>query len=411
MKKLFALIALLCPLILFAQFEVMDSGTNHKLEDVYFIDENTGVAVGDMGTIIRTTDGGVTWTTVMTVDTITLYEVGFFDELNGIATGNHTYISSDGGATWETSFESEMNTSFFADLEIVNSTTCYLSTYHIGLLKSTDHGQTWDTLNTANQSFLYKAMNFMTEEVGYTSSQLGPPTESILKTTDGGVNWDTLVSSSPWNNTVLEEIVFVDENIGFQAGWYNAHFIKTTDGGGTWYVPEITDDITGQLLDLDISPERPNSYYACGWYGEILKSTNQGDSWHRIDNGIGESNSMNAIFFVDDLNGWVVGDQGMVLRTTNGGEVLSTNEATPEHDILIYPNPAGDVFQVDLIQAAEHNVDRLIIFDYQGKKVADHNWESIQNGVDVSALPAGIYTVRLMYEDNVAFRSKFVKEQ
>jgi len=38
------------------------SGTTELLYGVFFTDANTGTAVGVRGTILRTTDGGATWT-------------------------------------------------------------------------------------------------------------------------------------------------------------------------------------------------------------------------------------------------------------------------------------------------------------------------------------------------------------
>jgi hypothetical protein len=37
----------------------LTSGTSATLHGIYFLDPNEGVAVGDSGTILRTTDGGV----------------------------------------------------------------------------------------------------------------------------------------------------------------------------------------------------------------------------------------------------------------------------------------------------------------------------------------------------------------
>src|SRR5215470_11506826 len=38
------------------------SGTDRNLVGVSFVDQDTGFAVGTAGTVLRTTDGGITWT-------------------------------------------------------------------------------------------------------------------------------------------------------------------------------------------------------------------------------------------------------------------------------------------------------------------------------------------------------------
>ena len=52
-----------------------------------FVTDRIGVIVGDKGTILHTTDGGSTWSTIKTNLTENLYSVSFADELNGFAVG------------------------------------------------------------------------------------------------------------------------------------------------------------------------------------------------------------------------------------------------------------------------------------------------------------------------------------
>jgi len=52
---------LLSTQICFAQWYLQNSGTTKNLYAVHFIDENIGIAVGDSGTILRTTNGGTAW--------------------------------------------------------------------------------------------------------------------------------------------------------------------------------------------------------------------------------------------------------------------------------------------------------------------------------------------------------------
>ena len=48
------------------------AATTRSLEDVSFADANTGTAVGDDGTILRTTNGGNTWVNQTSGTTTTL---------------------------------------------------------------------------------------------------------------------------------------------------------------------------------------------------------------------------------------------------------------------------------------------------------------------------------------------------
>src|SRR5262249_16714511 len=78
------------------------SGTTNILHGVSFVDANTGTAVGESGSIVRTTDGGATWTPQFSGTTNILYGVSFVDANTGTAVGGNGTIlrTTDGGATW-----------------------------------------------------------------------------------------------------------------------------------------------------------------------------------------------------------------------------------------------------------------------------------------------------------------------
>jgi len=72
------------------------------LDGIWFIDRNTGTIVGSKSTILRTIDGGETWTAQASGCTAALRRVCCIDALSGTAAGIfgtilHTTI---GGVTW-----------------------------------------------------------------------------------------------------------------------------------------------------------------------------------------------------------------------------------------------------------------------------------------------------------------------
>ncbi len=74
----------------------------YYLRALHFIDNNTGWACGMFGTIIKTTDGGYTWTLQSTGVIGTLFDIDFLDSLNGVASGQDAIlITQDGGNTWQ----------------------------------------------------------------------------------------------------------------------------------------------------------------------------------------------------------------------------------------------------------------------------------------------------------------------
>ena len=59
----------------------------NDLNSVCFIDANVGFTVGNSGTILKTTNGGQSWSSQWIASSIHLYDVSFFDENNGIVVG------------------------------------------------------------------------------------------------------------------------------------------------------------------------------------------------------------------------------------------------------------------------------------------------------------------------------------
>ncbi|MFZ4400528.1 MAG: YCF48-related protein [Bacteroidales bacterium] len=60
-----------------------------------------------------------------------------------------------------------------------------------------------------------------------------------------------------------------------------------------------------------------NTAYVVGKNGTILKTSNGGQSW--VSQISGTTTHLNSIYFTDANTGFIVGDNGMFLKTTNGG--------------------------------------------------------------------------------------------
>ena len=68
-------------------------------------------------------------------------------------------------------------------------------------------------------------------------------------------------------------------------------------------------------------------------------STNGGLSWNPIN--VNTSATLTSIYFIDNINGWIVGSSGKVLKTTDGGESWNT--------LTITTNPnLNDVYFINI---------------------------------------------------------------
>ena len=79
-----------------------------------------------------------------------------------------------------------------------------------------------------------------------------------------------------------------------------------------------------------------------GWQASseaLCGQQTEGDTWQEVDSGT--NLSFNDIYFIDPMNGWVVGDQGIILRSVDGGVTWFKQQSK------VYPNFLASVSFVD----------------------------------------------------------------
>jgi photosystem II stability/assembly factor-like uncharacterized protein len=157
------------------------SGTTNNLRNVCFVRQggtDIGIAVGLEGTILRTTNGGQSWSKQLSKTNAALNSVFFTDKNIGTVVGANTILrTTNGGATWQQSPNVYLNSVYFAD----NNTGWAVGERGL-ILKTTDGGLTWTKLvSGASRSLL--AVQFIDSETGLIVGECG----KILKTTNGGI--------------------------------------------------------------------------------------------------------------------------------------------------------------------------------------------------------------------------------
>jgi photosystem II stability/assembly factor-like uncharacterized protein len=128
--------------------------TRNTLTSVFFIDNQTGFAVGHEATILKTTDGGNNWTLQYneTRGETPLMGVYFTDAQNGIAVGGFSYVfkTANGGEDWEQvvliedSYDDFHLNDVFTDI----NGNMYIPAEFGTVYKSVDRGTTWQTIAT-----------------------------------------------------------------------------------------------------------------------------------------------------------------------------------------------------------------------------------------------------------------------
>lgn len=223
----------------------VDSGSTMRLLRVGLNKNGLAVAVGAFGTLLKSTDGGETWTSIApnwaelykssntggqfeTVrDEPTLYVVKVFDDGSILIGGEYGQLnlSSDGGATWAASFQGV------------------------------------SAENAATPPTIF-GMNIGDDGVGYASGQGG----LVIKTGDAGRTWTQMPSGS---EASLFDIDSTRDGhvvaVGMRAGLVSA------DGGATWKSLDALDLSLNWYAGLSRGTSTPgNALFAVGHSGRVL---------------------------------------------------------------------------------------------------------------------------------------------
>jgi photosystem II stability/assembly factor-like uncharacterized protein len=391
---------------------------NERLLAVTFTDANTGTAVGfgggvsgGTGIILRTTNGGTTWTyqslgTSYILNGVSyihgLHGVSFINAYTGTVVGESGKIfqTTDGGATWTCD-------TFFNNLSAVSFTDANTGTAVgvLAMLRTTNGGVTW-TSQSSGATYSLRGVFFTDANTGTAVGLFAP----ILRTTNGGGTWTS--DSSWWTHYCLYGVSFTDANTGTIVGpgliscnngncdTLDAVILRTTNGGVTW-----TSQSSGTRTSLiAVSFTDANTGTAVGGDGTILRTTNGGATW--ISQSSGTTDLLTGVSFTDANTGTAVGNNGTILRTTTGGVTgvkdnpnliaQIPNQFALEQN---YPNPFNPTTTISYQLPAIATVE-LKIFDVLGRDVQTLVNERQSAGIhsvifDARDLSSGVYFYRL----------------
>lgn len=210
---------------------------------VQFVDVNSGWAVVGNGSglnnmtsgaLIRTTNGGASWTILPAASGIPY----FIDANNGwsitsSSSGvpvNHISHTTDGGNNWSTQLTDSSGGGFIA-IQFVDGNNGWVVGDSGKVLRTTNSGTTWTRITNTGNNSTHKALFFLDANIGWIGgrpfSNQGPAI--VLHTTNGGGSWS--VQSTPSQYGIFC-IRFTDANNGWFTADYGG-FAKTTSGGAT----------------------------------------------------------------------------------------------------------------------------------------------------------------------------------
>ena len=396
----------------------VNSNTTEHLYDIFFVDSLTGYCVGGQDSagypqgkiILQTTDGGENWTTIFSQDSLYIQSAFVGDsadhsKLYAFAQKKRNHrdygepylvstIVSSPPLNWSVTpisyrpFRPKVynNAMYFADLS--------------GSLKKLENDSISIVLN--------KGGLFDVNSNGLLWLGLDKNIPVAYFSNDYGSTIDTFNNLPPnWNSNQLTRAkMFLLEDAYLIYITYGNAIISSFDSGQTWNY--VGTDNPSFRFHASYHPnfifDARTVYAIRGDRDKITKTDYLGskiDTLHTLNfRGI-------KITFINDRIGFVIGENGNILKTTNGGGGrVGINEGEElKKNIKVFPNPVKGLLRIEVPEGFV--IEEMGLLNVEGREV-----KRFKKGVtvlEVSDIPAGPYVLRINTSEGV-FTEKVVVE-
>lgn len=267
---------------------------NIDVNDIWAVDENNVWAVGSGNSILKTVDGGQTWTS-----------------LQAPANKANTALSA---------------------ISIVNKTNIWISGSGGTVYNSTDNGNTWKMFDTTFFHVgLMQGIWAITSQKVYVVGGIDFPQERgfIAYTLNGGTTWDSVYPANDYNRNEWIGVTASGNTIVIYGG--KSHYMVSTDGGATWENDSVNAGGGGGGADINhMVMLDTRTWWAALDLDHIYLTIDGGSSWTTQEPIVQDGEFLVGIdawdshlaLAVGTLAGWP--EKGSVLRTSNSGTTWET---------------------------------------------------------------------------------------
>ncbi|MBD3383955.1 T9SS type A sorting domain-containing protein [candidate division KSB1 bacterium] len=407
----------------FAQWNIKMNGLPDDLGAGFTIDTSKPnsaiISVSSQHAMFQTIDGGETWQTVnLPSDVLAVTDISMYDN-------NHIWICSvngliystvDGGKTWDCQFDNPSVTDCINYIKMFDQNRGMAMADCLDpvvnpegpaiFLRTEDGGKNWVSMNDSafggGSGDLWRRVAFSSPAVGY-FFESGVNPQTLYKTTDGGKTWHSL--EFPENYiTVLN---FYNDNIGLACSLYYKVY-QTLNGGKSWSGYVVSNDFSWGN-DIEFAPNDPSKVWMTD-NQKLYFSSDTGKTWTEQ-----QSFGCRDISFIDDRNGFLLGDN-IVYHTTNGGisMVHDYKSALLHTPVLFqnYPNPFNSRSTISFY-IAEKSYIKLSIYNIIGENIitlADQDFLPGKHRIlfNGEQLPSGTYIYKLEANNHVIQNKKLL---
>jgi photosystem II stability/assembly factor-like uncharacterized protein len=241
----------------------------------------------------------------------------------------------------------------FYDVHAVTADRAFVVGYGGKILETADGGRTWEIRPSGVDEALYAVQ--MTDDMhGWISGQDG----IILRTEDGGRTWQRQQSNALFTDrdgTVSPLYLFALFALDNDHAWAvgdRSILTSTTDGGKTWRARkiEMEADLSGGVSLAAADPvlydvvftDRQHGWIV-GEFGKILHSSDGGETWHEQERTLMEGTgiidmldlpTLYGLHMSDRMSGVAAGIEAHLARTRDGGQRWTYDEIEVDYPLV-----------------------------------------------------------------------------
>ena len=318
--------------------------TLETLRAAAWVDANTALAGGAVGTILRSTDGGASWSEVFNDGNVTRLTRGIATRGTlALAVGEQGFDarSTNGGQDWR--YVSTLDNTFWNAVAFTDAGRAVKVGGMSGAVvrTSSDQGLTWQDASVAAGAEVLSSLAINHADVALAAGLNGV----VARSTDGGLTW----TAQHIGSHNLNAVAFASDTVAVAAGDYGLAW-RSVDGGQTW---TPASSATAYAI-TDIHFASATVGVAATLQGPPLRTSDGGQTWVLSGTDPGYA-SFSARFGPDGHTVLAVGGTGGILRSTDAG----LNYGVPVPHATFATNLAGVAFNAAGVGLAVGNTGVL----------------------------------------------------
>lgn len=394
--------------------------TFKNLKSIFFLDSLKGWVAGDSGIILFTSDGGINWIFQNSNVNTSIHDIFFLDSLHGWALTWHrnqhgpigtTFLkTTNGGMTWSTEVYGKDFTFIYSIIfnDLMNGWICGEPGV---ILRTRNGGMDWTETKINNiqfSNFPIKKIKFFNNNFGLGCGGIIDIFGVIWRTTDGGENWDAF----PIGPEPINDFQIISNDFVFAVGGdyeYGTAVSHSTDFGLTWNYRTL--DIFGIANSVAFRNSKE------GWINlkgerKFLVTIDSGWTWNEYLTP--DSVQPNKIIFTDSLHGYAVCDSGYFLKYNPPFQLkveqqnLNNKIRNNDLEFEVFPNPFNSNSQIK-IMVNESGQIKIELFSILGEQIQILEEKFLTAGrytfkFSPQKLNSGVYFIKVNFNNYYAIR-------